>query len=46
MVAMVTEISYSILMRMALGSVLAEFKSFCAVKTGKVLFFVTFDPLL
>ena len=43
---MFTKISYSISMRMALGSVLAEFKSFCAVKMGKVLFFVTFDPLL
>ena len=38
--------SYGSSMRMALGSFLAEYQSLCAVKTGKVLFFVTFDHLL
>ena len=36
--------SYVTSMRMPLGLFLAEFQSLCAVKTGKVLFFVTFDP--
>ena len=38
--------SYGISMQMVLKSFLAKFQSFCSLKTGKVSFFVTFDPLL